>query len=73
MKSDPSPICSQVRKAIQEKDEFEGNYRFCNLDIVRKHTFKHELGFLFGSTSSHRKLCERWLLENSLEIDRHFG
>jgi hypothetical protein len=70
---EPSPICNRVKKEIQDKDELEGNYRFCNLDVVRKHTFKHERGVTVGNLQSHMKLCEKWLFDNDHEIEKRFG
>jgi hypothetical protein len=68
--SEPSVICGKVRKAIEDKDELEGNYRFCHLDMVQKHIFKHARLFILGSAQAHKKLCERWLFDNSMEIDK---
>ena len=70
---DPSPICKRVKSAIQDKDELEGNYRFCTLDVVREYAFKHERVGTIGGLHSHKVLCQKWIFANNLEIEKRFG
>lgn len=74
-KSGPSIICDRLKKEIAHKDEIEGNYRFCTMDIVREHVFKHEQASqysLLGTNPSHKKLCAKWMLDNSIKIQKLF-
>lgn len=74
MKRGASVICEDVRKEIQHMDELEGNYRFCNLEMVRRHLFKHERGHVWTShAKTHRKLCEAWLVDNRFKIMERLG
>lgn len=71
--SKASVVCDHVKKEIADKEELEGNYRFCNMDAVKQHVFKHELSVQFalvGTNVCHRTLCERWLAANSIELQK---
>jgi hypothetical protein len=71
--SDASTVCDKVKEEIADKEELEGNYRFCKMDVVKQNLFKHELSIQFtvlGTNLCHKSLCERWLAVNSIELQK---